>query len=1098
MTFWPRSETYPTYRLPLLLWLAYVAFVVYGALLPFNFQPRPFEQAWLAFSAIPFLQLGVGSRADWIANGVLFVPLATLTAHLALLMLPRCPRALALMGAALFATVLSVGIEFAQVYFPGRTVSLNDILAQGVGTVAGLVLATHYREWYRTLSAMRFGRLNDHLASATGIYAILYLFFAAFPLDFVLSGPELATKIGSPNWGWGVARSSVDGMRVSLQALAEVVAVLPFGMWLAARRKTLRHAIAPVFVWGLLFGLAIECMQFLLYSGISQGISVLARGLGFLAGAFIVSRQSRWQVMQVRHVMRRHSPWMAALYLLFLLYINGWLDGRWNSFSLSQALSNMPSFLPFYYHYFTSEANALFSFVAVCLAYLPVAFFGWVHQRPPWVAAGAAVLVAVVLETGKLFIDGAHPDITNLGLAGASCWVATRLLSLAAPSKANATGPQAPTFEGAELVVSHGGPVPDSGVNAVPVEITSTKSRWQGAFWLAAAIGLAGVWLVTFPVAQTALFLVLGFVGIVVWRQPLFVFAVVPAALPILDLAPWSGRFFIDEFDALLVVAISVAYFRTRLAPRPKASAGWPFAGPTLLVVLSFSVSLVIGLLPVGWTDLNATNNYFSTLNAARIAKGVLWGLLMFGLARRWPSDRSETRQYFGWGMVSGLGLTVVFILWERMAFSGLWNFSATYRVTGPFSAIHTGGASIEAFLVVGVPFLVVLTLGRRNWLLKMAGFALLLACTYALMVTYSRNGYVAYAASLSIVLLAQVLRARKAVASVLAASMVAAASMVVAIPVFSGEFAQARIATIRTDLGTRLNHWNDALAIRDQGWFTQAFGMGLGRFPVTSFWRSSQTPRTGTYRLAEQEGNTFLQLGAGDSLYIEQFVRLKPGGQYKLIFDARPMAPNSSLSLPICEKWLLTSYNCIWSSVQFGKDYGAWRTVELPVDASRMPAYSWYSQRPVKLSLHYADRSALIDIDNIRLEAPNGRSLVKNGDFSSSLDHWFFSADGHLQWHIKNLLVALLFDQGWLGFLAVGALLAMSLAHAARCSLKGDRFAPAGLAALVGFLVIGIFDTLIDTPRFLLLMLLLSWFCAKPCLPLNPVVSVLPKELAP
>jgi hypothetical protein len=108
-------------------------------------------------------------------------------------------------------------------------------------------------------------------------------------------------------------------------------------------------------------------------------------------------------------------------------------------------------------------------------------------------------------------------------------------------------------------------------------------------------------------------------------------------------------------------------------------------------------------------------------------------------------------------------------------------------------------------------------------------------------------------------------------------------------------------------------------------------------------------------------------------------------------------------------------------------------------------------------------------------------------------LDHWFFSADGHLQWHIKNLLVALLFDQGWLGFLAVGALLAMSLAHAARCSLKGDRFAPAGLAALVGFLVIGVFDTLIDTPRFLLLMLLLSWFCAKPCLPLNPAVSVLP-----
>ena len=33
--------------------------------------------------------------------------------------------------------------------------------------------------------------------------------------------------------------------------------------------------------------------------------------------------------------------------------------------------------------------------------------------------------------------------------------------------------------------------------------------------------------------------------------------AIIPAALPVLDLAPWSGRFYLDEFDLLILVSLS-------------------------------------------------------------------------------------------------------------------------------------------------------------------------------------------------------------------------------------------------------------------------------------------------------------------------------------------------------------------------------------------------------------------------------------------------------------------------------------------------------------------------------------------------------------
>ncbi|HBU29082.1 MAG TPA: hypothetical protein DEB56_05035, partial [Thiobacillus sp.] len=61
-----------------LLWLAalaYSAFVLYGSLVPLEFRAIPWDEAVAQFAAMPFLRLGIGSRADWMANLLLFIPL---------------------------------------------------------------------------------------------------------------------------------------------------------------------------------------------------------------------------------------------------------------------------------------------------------------------------------------------------------------------------------------------------------------------------------------------------------------------------------------------------------------------------------------------------------------------------------------------------------------------------------------------------------------------------------------------------------------------------------------------------------------------------------------------------------------------------------------------------------------------------------------------------------------------------------------------------------------------------------------------------------------------------------------------------------------
>ena len=256
------------------------------------------------------------------------------------------------------------------------------------------------------------------------------------------------------------------------------------------------------------------------------------------------------------------------------------------------------------------------------------------------------------------------------------------------------------------------------------------------------------------------------------------------------------------------------------------------------------------------------------------------------------------------------------------------------------------------------------------------------------------------------------------------------------------------------------------------------ALGMGLGRYPALDLQHSPAHQRSASYGLVDDDGQRHLRLGLGQALYIDQMVAVRPASTYRVQIRLRGAGAAARLHVDLCEKWLVSSASCVHRALDVQGPTAAWSEHSLVLDSGAVGASGW--PRPVVLSIHTSGAAA-VDLASIQLLDAQGRALLRNGQFQQGMDHWYFSSDQHLAWHTKSLPLAIWFDQGLLGLLSMGTLLALALGRSARQAWRGaDQAAPV-LLALAGFAIIGAVDTLIDTPRFLMLWLLLCGLAADP-----------------
>ena len=301
---------------------------------------------------------------------------------------------------------------------------------------------------------------------------------------------------------------------------------------------------------------------------------------------------------------------------------------------------------------------------------------------------------------------------------------------------------------------------------------------------------------------------------------------------------------------------------------------------------------------------------------------------------------------------------------------------------------------------------------------------------------------------------------------------------------VFSaGAYMTDRFSSSKGDLAGRVSHWREGLTMLN-GPADWLLGEGLGRFPAKYFFDAPNSEFPGTFRLMTGGAGTFLMLtgphykylGFGELFRISQRVRAAPGANYSVIFQARARQA-LTLQVEVCEKHLLYNAGCAFANVQVPAGDGSWRRFAATLDGRGVYGGPWYAPRLAFFSIAVANPSELVEIDNISLIGPGGANLIANGDFSQQTAHWFFTSDkSHLPWHIKNLALNVLFDQGAIGLalfagLVGGALVRLTLGRACR-----HPDAPFIAASLIGFLVVGAFDSLLDVPRvaFLFYLLLL------------------------
>jgi hypothetical protein len=579
----------------------------------------------------------------------------------------------------------------------------------------------------------------------------------------------------------------------------------------------------------------------------------------------------------------------------------------------------------------------------------------------------------------------------------------------------------------------------------------------------------AGFSLLQFSFMQAVFATGLMLYAALLWFFPTAWLIVIPSALALLDLAPWSGRFFWDEFDLLMLVTLAVALWQGRF--RLGSVAVSRLGGLLILFVAAWLASLLLGLFPIQPLDANAFSAYWSHYNSLRLAKGLLWGLVFYGLYRSQPEEANAFMK-LSLGMALGVLGVSLWAIWEQIMFAGAAT-TADYRVTAGFSSMHTGGGHIEAYLVIALPFVWGLFFLLKNWFLRVMAGGVFLMGAYALFFTVARGGVLALMAALLTLMtgtwisLRKQSRHRSRLAVPLMMGVLTIATMVAGV---SGVFWKERIRQTAADAGVRFNHWTAVLDMRDSGVMTALFGQGLGTLPATNL--ASQLPeRAGSYRYVSGEGNTWLALNSAGNLYMAQRVVSRPGEKLRLEISVRAPSTQAGLEASLCEKILFNSLQCKWLKVDVKSGAQEWLHHTQTFNSGEVGAGNWLTRRPVQFSLYNPIPGTVVEVDNVRLLDERGRNLLANGDFTQGGDFWFFKSGDHLFWHAKNLWVHLLFEQGWLGVMLFSLIMMLALVRLMRAAGQGGMEATVLLAAMGAWATVGVVDSLVDAPRLAMLV---------------------------
>lgn len=280
---------------------AYSLFIVYGTTIPFRFDFRMdlLREGLATLLADPFqLNRPEGfSLPDIVSNLLFFAPFGIILSWI-LLERARSSWFSVLVATAAFASLLSSGVEFLQLFESSRTTSLLDVAVNTSGAVLGAILGLALVSTYR-LGLRDF--VQSHLQDDPrrilfGFYAALLLVWKLTPFDVSLDVSTLKHAVRS------IDLSLPSSMTAFAEVAPDAILFAAFAfLWLGTRwgNANLRHLSAAV-VWTALFATGIELTQLLVVSHTTKWVDVVAGVAGGVYGAALFAVAGGSRTIQAR------------------------------------------------------------------------------------------------------------------------------------------------------------------------------------------------------------------------------------------------------------------------------------------------------------------------------------------------------------------------------------------------------------------------------------------------------------------------------------------------------------------------------------------------------------------------------------------------------------------------------------------------------------------------------------------------------------------------------------------------------------------------------------------------------------------------------
>ena len=400
--------------------------LIYINLVPFDYHPVPFGEAVERFRHLPWLGIIESDRSRWFSNVLQFTPFGFFACGA----LGRRSRIFGAFAAGVLGASLATGLEFAQIWVPERTVALDDVIAEVVGTALGVVawLAGGKRLIQTIRTAISAG--PNSLLAAFYIYLGIYTFVFLYPFDLVVTPEEIGARLADTNVIIWPKLSGLSWYSIAYVVL-KIALMIPAG---AAVNLVWRRGPVSAVAAAISFAWLIEIVHLFEKSAAANPLNIATAAVGAAIGHRLIGPLRR-----TRHVDRaiRTAAWAAIpFYLTALMVARNWRFGLANANDVAEIVRSL-HWIPLYYHYFApSNENAFWSIVSIGASFAPVGVLLWGISLKPGVTSSrmpltvTAVLAAALCgaaEAGRLLTAGFRPDPTNILIAAAAAVFAQRI-----------------------------------------------------------------------------------------------------------------------------------------------------------------------------------------------------------------------------------------------------------------------------------------------------------------------------------------------------------------------------------------------------------------------------------------------------------------------------------------------------------------------------------------------------------------------------------------------------------------------------------------------------------------------------------------------